>query len=241
VCRGRRFGFWSHIEAVLPKIGSSLIQSSVVIQSNTRHSTVRIPLAITSVALIALHGTANAGPLQACAQVSALVDEAVRPLLADLAESQPDATQLRAQFRACLSSRNICGVVHNARNGKEALVEGDVTGDLPAQYLSERDKPPVTFLVRSIPRVRSDSNRYCLVSEQVSGATSAQQWDIYGWVIAPNATKRCRCRGRFCSIKRYLTLNRCAAWRPHFGFSPNGCQGNRIGRQKRFGRRVRAA
>ena len=149
----------------------------------------RIPLAITSIALIALHGTVNAGPLQACAQVSTLVDGAVRPLLANLAESQPDATQLRAQFRTCLSSRNICGVVYNARNGKEARGGGDVTADLPAQYLSEQDKTSVTFLVRSIPRVRNDSNQYCLVSEQVSGATSVQQWDIYGWVIAPNASE----------------------------------------------------
>src|SRR5215469_14022771 len=149
----------------------------------------RIPLAITSIALIALHGTANAGPLQACAQVSALVDGAVRPLLADLADSQPDATQLDPKFRACLSFHNICGVAYNAQNGKEALVAADVTADLPAQYLSEPDKSSVTFLVRSIPRVRNDSNRYCLVSEEVSGATAEQQWDIYGWVIAPNASE----------------------------------------------------
>jgi len=147
----------------------------------------RIPLVTTSFAFIALHATANAGPLQACAQVSALVDGAVRPLLANLAESQPDVTQLHAQFRACLSSRNICGVVYNAGNKKEALVAGNVTTDLPAQYLSEQNKPSVTFLVRSIPRVRNDSNQYCLVSEEVRGATSVQQWDIYGWVIAPNA------------------------------------------------------
>jgi len=149
----------------------------------------RIPPAITSIAIVALHGTASAGPLQACAQVSALVDGAVRPLLANLAESQPDATQLGTQFRACLSSRNICGVVYNARNRKEALVAGDVTADLPEQYLSEQNKSSVTFLVRSIPRVRNDSNRYCLVSEEVSGAASEQQWDIYGWVIAPNASE----------------------------------------------------
>ena len=147
----------------------------------------RIRLGTTSFALFALHGTVNAGPLQACARVSALVDGAVRPLLANLAESQPDATQLRAQFRTCLSSRNICGVVYNARNGKEALVAGNVTTDLPAQYLSDQDKSSVTVLVRSIPRVRNDSNQYCLVSEKVRGATSVQQWDIYGWVIAPNA------------------------------------------------------
>jgi hypothetical protein len=149
----------------------------------------RVPLAITSIALIALHGTVNAGPLRACAQVSALVDGAVHPLLANLAEPHPDATQLRAQFRACLSSRNICSVVYNARYGKEALVAGDVTADLPAQYLSEQGESSVIFLVRSIPRVRNDSNQYCLVSEKFSGATSVQQWDVYGWVIAPNASE----------------------------------------------------
>jgi hypothetical protein len=149
----------------------------------------RIPLAITSVALIALHGTVNAGSLRACAQVSALVVEAVSPLLANPAEPQPDAPQIRAQFRACLSSRNICSVVYDTRYGKEALVAGDVTADLPTQYLSGQGKASVIFLVRSIPRVRNDSNQYCLVSEQFSGATSLQQWDVYGWVIAPSASE----------------------------------------------------
>ena len=147
----------------------------------------RIPLAIRTVTLIALHGTVNAGPLQACARVSALVDGAVRPLFANLAGSQPDATQLSAQFQACLSSRNICSVVYNARYGKGALIVGDVTADLPVQYASEQGKASVILLVRSIPRVRNDSNQYCLVSERLSGATSVQQWDVYGWVIAPNA------------------------------------------------------
>ena len=149
----------------------------------------RIPLAITSIALIALHGTVNAGPLQACARVSALVDGAVRPLFANLAGSQPDATQLSAQFQACLSSRNICSVVYNARYGKEALVAGDVTADLPVQYASEQGKASVILLVRSIPRVRNDTNQYCLVSEKFGGTTAAQQWDVYGWVITPNASE----------------------------------------------------
>jgi hypothetical protein len=149
----------------------------------------RIPLAVTSIALIALHGPVNAEPLRACEQVSALVNGAVRPLLANLAEPQPDATQLVAQFRACLSSRNICSVAYNTRYGKEALVAGDVTADLPPQYLSEQSKSSVILLVRSIPRVRNDSNQYCLVSEKLAGATSVQQWDVYGWVIAPNASQ----------------------------------------------------
>src|SRR4029077_918587 len=134
----------------------------------------RIPLAVTSLALIALHGPVSAGPLRACEEVSDLVDGALRPLLANLAEPQPDATQFLAQFRACLSSRNICSVVYNTRYGKEALVAGDVTADLPAQYLSEQGKPSVILLVRSISRVRNDSNQYCLVSEKFSGATSGQ-------------------------------------------------------------------
>jgi hypothetical protein len=149
----------------------------------------RARFAIRTFTLIALHGSVNAGPLQACAQVSALVDGAVRPLFANLADSQADATQFSAQFRACLSSRNICSVVYNARYGKEALVTGDVTADLPVQYESEQGKASVILLVRSIPRVHNDSNQYCLVSEKLNGATAAQQWDVYGWVIAPNASE----------------------------------------------------
>jgi hypothetical protein len=147
----------------------------------------RVPLAITSIALTALQGTVNAGP-RACAQVSDLVDGAVRPLLANLAEPSPDTSRVRAQFRDCLSSRNICSVVYN-RNGKEALVAGDVTADLPVSGISEQGTASVIFLVRSIPRVRRDSNQYCLVSEKLSGAASVRRWDVYGWVIAPNASQ----------------------------------------------------
>jgi len=149
----------------------------------------RVPLAITSTAVFALHGTVHAGPLRACAQVSVLVDGAVNSLLANLAEPQPDAAQLRAQLRACLSSRNICSVLYDTRYGKEALVAGDVTADLPVQYMSEQGTASVIFLVRSIPRVANDSNQYCLVSEKLNGAASVQQWDVYGWVIAPNASQ----------------------------------------------------
>jgi len=149
----------------------------------------RIPLAATSIAVLAVHGPVNAGPPRACQQLSALVDGAVRPLLANLAEPQHDATQLVAQYSACLSSHNICGVVHESRNGKEALVTGDVTDDLPALYVSEQSKSSVVFLVRSIPRVRNDSNQYCLVAAKVGGARSVQQWGVYGWVIPPNATE----------------------------------------------------
>jgi hypothetical protein len=149
----------------------------------------RIPLAVASIALIAVQGPVNAGPVRACEQLSALVDGAVRPLLANLAEPQRDATQLVAQFRGCLSLRNICSVVYDTRYGKAALVAGDLTADLPLQYVSGQGKSSVIFLVRSIPRVRNDSNQYCLVSEKLTGATAAQQWDVYGWVIAPNASE----------------------------------------------------
>jgi hypothetical protein len=148
----------------------------------------RIPLAVMGIALITWHGAVKAGPLRACEQVSALVDAAVRPRLANLADPHSDATQLLAQFRACLGSHNICSVLYNARLGKGALVAGDVTADIPPQDVSEAGKSSVTFLVRSIPRVRNDSNQYCLVSEELSAATSVQRWNVYGWVIAPKAS-----------------------------------------------------
>jgi hypothetical protein len=147
----------------------------------------RIPLAITSIPIIALHGTVDAGPLRACEQVSARVDGAVRPLLTNQVKPDPYATRLVAELRACLSSRNICSIVYNTRTGKDALVAGDVSADLPPQYLPAQGKSPVMLVVRSIPRVRNDSNQYCLVSEHLSAATSVQQWDVYGWVIAPDA------------------------------------------------------
>ena len=145
----------------------------------------RSALATTSIALIALQGTVDAGPLRACAQVAPRVDVAVRPLLAKAAETQPDV----ARLRACLSSRNICSVVYDARDGKQALVAADTTTDLPAQSLSGQGRSLVTLLVRSIPRVRNDSNQYCLISEQLGGAASVKQWYVYGWVIPPNATE----------------------------------------------------
>ena len=176
----RRFGFCSHLEASLRRISYSMI----------RHGNqVRIPLAITSMVLIALHGTVNAGPVRACAQVSGLVDGQVGLQLENLPEAEADATQLRTQLRACLSSRNICSVVYDTRNGKGVLVAADVTSDLPAQYLSAQGKPSAIVLVRSIPRVRTDSNQYCLISAKSGEASSVQQWDVSGWVIALNASE----------------------------------------------------
>jgi len=77
--------------------------------------------------------------------------------------------------------------MHNARDGKQELVAADVTIDLPVQHLSEKGESFLIFLARSIPHVRNDSNQYCLVSEKHSRGTSVQQWDVYGWVIAPNS------------------------------------------------------
>jgi len=149
----------------------------------------RIPLAIPSMALIAMHGIVKAGPVRACAQVSGLVDGQVSVPLENLPDAQPHATQLRTQLRACLSSRNICSVIYDTRSGKGLLVAADVTSDLPAQYLSEQGKSSAIVMVRSIPRVRTDSNQYCLLSEKSSGAGAEEQWDVSGWVIAPNATE----------------------------------------------------
>jgi hypothetical protein len=55
------------------------------------------------------------------------------------------------------------------------------------QFESAKSGSPVVFLVRSIPHIRNDANQYCLVSEKLEGAASEQQWNVYGWVIAPNA------------------------------------------------------
>jgi hypothetical protein len=105
-------------------------------------------------------------------------------MLANLAQHQPSAAELGAQLQACLSSRNICSVVHGAR--RQELVAGDITADLPAQDTDGHHTSFVIFLVRSIPRVRNDANQYCLISEKSRGAASGEQWDVYGWVLAPN-------------------------------------------------------
>ena len=148
----------------------------------------RIPLVITSIAIVAFHGAVSADSLRACAHVSTLVDEAVLPLLTNTADPQ-STTELLTEFRSCLSSHNICGVVYDTRDGREALVAGDVTADLPTQYASEQRGSAVPFLVRSIPRVRNDSNRYCLISARFGAAASGPQWDVYGWVIAANGSE----------------------------------------------------
>ena len=147
----------------------------------------RILLAATSVVLLALSGPAAAGPLRSCEQVSALVEAAIQPLLAGQTGPQFDASQLGKQVLACLRSHNICGVVDNSRGAKEALIAGDVTTDMPQRDLSVQGRPTVVLLLRSIPRVRNDANQYCLVSAQLAGAAPAPRWNVYGWVIAPNA------------------------------------------------------
>jgi hypothetical protein len=149
----------------------------------------RIPLASAMMAIIALQGPVSAGPVRACAQVSTLVDGAVQPLLANVADPPPGIGQFRAEFGSCLGSRNICSVVKDSRDGKAAVVSGDVTTDLPALDVSGRGEPQVILLVRSIPPVRNDPNQYCLVSEKFRGASPVQPWNVYGWVMAPNGSK----------------------------------------------------
>jgi hypothetical protein len=149
----------------------------------------RTTLAIMSIALTALSGSVNAAPRRACDQVAGLIDAAVSPLLASLAQSQPEATQLHAQIRACLSSRNICSVLHNTRIRENALVEGDTTPDLPQGVPGQGQSSAIAFLARSIPRVRNDTNQYCLITARSAGTASGPQWDVYGWVIAPNASE----------------------------------------------------
>jgi hypothetical protein len=148
----------------------------------------RVPFAIMAIAFTALQGPANAAPLRACAQVATLVDGAVSALLANQEQPHADTTRLREQFRDCVSSRNICSVVSGAHDGKEALIAADVTADLPASNISAQGRYAVIFLARSIPRVHNDSNQYCLVSAQRSDGNSVQPWDVYGWVMAPNAS-----------------------------------------------------
>ena len=144
----------------------------------------RIPSVIMTVALSVMHGIVNAGPLRACAQVSALIDGEMSRLLANQPEPQRPG-EGRTQLRSCLNSRNICTVISNSQ-GKQTLLAGDVTSDLPVQYISEQGK---TFMVRSIPRVRKDSNEYCLISAKSNGADSGRQWDVYGWVLAPDSSE----------------------------------------------------
>jgi hypothetical protein len=181
---GQRFGFCSRSETVLRRIGSFVEPWSHKFKPD---NCMRIALAVTAIALSALDHSVFAGSLRACAQVSAQVDAAVRPLLANVAAPQPDIARLHGLLDSCLNARNICSVLYNTRYGKEALVAADVTADLPEQDLSEHGKSSVIFLVRSIPRVRNDSNQYCLVSEKFSGTSSVEQWDVYGWVVASGA------------------------------------------------------
>lgn len=145
----------------------------------------RIPLAAMSIALLALPRLTCADTLKACEQVSTLVNAAVRSLLQN--EPSTADSQLGAQLAGCLRSHNICSVVYKGRRSGEALLAADVTADLPQQDLSPGGTSSVLFLVRSIPRVRNDTNQYCLVSAQINDATAPQQWNVYGWVLAPNA------------------------------------------------------
>jgi hypothetical protein len=145
----------------------------------------RISLAATSVALLVAPSLTYADPVRACEQVSRLITAAIRPLLAQ--QAPPSADTLAAQVGSCLHSHNICSVVYNSRPEGKALLAADTTADLPPRDLSQRGTPSVLFLLRSIPRVRNDANQYCLISAQMSDSTSPERWNVYGWVLAPNA------------------------------------------------------
>jgi len=145
--------------------------------------------AAASVVLLALPALACAEPPRACEQVSALVDAAIRPLLAKQTQPSPDTESLAAQVGNCLRSHNMCTVAYNTRHEGPTLLAADVTADLPQQDLSQQGRSSVLFLLRSIPRVRNDTNQYCLVSAQLGTAASPEAWNVYGWVIAPKASE----------------------------------------------------
>jgi len=149
----------------------------------------RIHLTVTGVALLASPGLPSAGPLRACEQVAAMVDAASRPLLANQAQPQTDTTQLLAQLHSCVHAHNICAVVYDNSKGSSTLVAADITADLPQQDLSRPGKPSALLLLRSIPRVRNDSNQYCLLSAPRSESSSTQEWNVSGWVVASNASE----------------------------------------------------
>jgi len=135
---------------------------------------------VTILMFITLQGTVQAGAARGCANVSALVETPVSALLANPAVPTPNAVRLAAQFHDCLTSRNICGIVSRSQNDGETLITADTTRDLPSA--SER----ALFILRSIPRLRNDSNQYCLVAQRAASAP-LQQWIVYGWVIPANA------------------------------------------------------
>jgi hypothetical protein len=143
----------------------------------------RIGLVAASIAFLTVNGAAHAASLRACEQVSALVEEALRSRPA-----KPDnpATEVATQFRACLPDHYICSIVSNA-SGDQAMVIADLTSELPAQINGPGSRSSPALMVRSIPRVRNDTNQYCLVLEKVVRPNDGKQWDIYGWVIAPTA------------------------------------------------------
>ncbi len=149
----------------------------------------RILLAVTSTALFSVPVTVTAAPLRACEQVWDQVKAALRPLLTEPAGSQHDGASIAAEFHTCVSAHNICGVVHDGRYRSEGLVAGDVTDDLPPRSAAGPTASSAVMLVRSIPRVRNDSNQYCLVSSKSRQIAPAQQWAVYGWVITPNASE----------------------------------------------------
>ncbi len=141
--------------------------------------------AIACIALLAGYGAAHGAPAPACAEVSTRVESAVAPAIASVRGAQADAAPANTELRDCLASHNICSVVYSSRSGQQRLVAGDATADLPDAYGLAQGESSVLMLVRSIPQVGGDLNRYCLISERLGEATAVHHWSVYGWVLAP--------------------------------------------------------
>jgi hypothetical protein len=149
----------------------------------------RTPLAITTVAAIAMHVNVYAGPLRACAQLRANVDTSAAPIIKELAiASDPGAKKLYAQFMDCLAAHNICTVMFEPQIEDEMVLEaGDLTAELPERHASQHGASFVIFAARSIPALRNDANQYCVVAESAHEA-SVEAFDVYGWQISVNGS-----------------------------------------------------
>lgn len=145
----------------------------------------RIGLVAASIALVTVNDAVYAASARACEQVSALVEEALRPRIQKTESPPSEAAGIATQFRACLTTHNICTVVSSGSSGNLAMVTAELTSELPAPANGPDGRSTAALMVRSIPRVKNDSNQYCLILERAPRGSLGRQWDIYGWVIAP--------------------------------------------------------
>jgi hypothetical protein len=145
----------------------------------------RIGLVAAGIAFVTVNGAVYAASARACEQVSALVEEAVRPRLEKPDRPPAEAAGVTTQFRACLTTHNICSLVANGPPGSLAVVAAELTSELPAPASGPDGRSSPALMARSIPRVRNDSNQYCLILERAPRGSPGKPWDIYGWVMAP--------------------------------------------------------